>query len=265
MGDMGRLRRDGRLEGFHAGRDAVLLLWKYNVDPLRSALGNSGYTTSASPSTLRPACLPACLPIHPPASSYLIEKIPPAPRAPTQTLLRPVPLLPLHHAGHLLGNHVPHILILVVKRQLLARRDVPFRKERNVVDVRVGVVAAGGVDLEVGLAGVVDEARGAADVHAVDDVFVGVVRGVAVEGFAGGGELDGVGAGGHLGGVPFDLVGVQLEEFFFGEGRWLFEFVEVHKVVAFVRVAGFAAEVGFVRGDYFAAVGVDELAFLKGL
>ena len=127
------------------------------------------------------------------------------------------------------------------------------------------MVVARGVHLQVRLAGVVDEARGAANVHAVDDVFVGRVRGVEVELFARGGGFGGVGAGGDLGRVPLDLVGMQCEEFVFWNGRGLFELIEVHEVVAFVGVAALAAEVGFVRGDDFAAVGVDELAFLEWL
>ena len=109
----------------------------------------------------------------------------------------------------------------------------------------------------------VDEACGAADVHAVADVLVRDVVRVQPELVAVGVVVDGPFAVTDLAFVPFDFVGVEFEEFVFGDGFGFGELIEVHEVVAFVRVAGFAAVVCFLGGDDLAAVGIDELTLLQ--
>ena len=85
----------------------------------------------------------------------------PALLRPTQTRNRPLTRL-----IHLLAI----ILVQIIKRQFLARRNEPARKERNVIHPAIMLVVADRVLATIRLAAMVDEFRRAAHELAVDDV-----------------------------------------------------------------------------------------------
>ena len=87
----------------------------------------------------------------------------------------------------------------------------------------------------------------------VVNVVVGVVVGDGVDGAVGvAGVVDEAGRASE----------VQAVAHVRGSAFLLAELVQAHEVDALVRRAGFPAPVGFLVGDDFAAVGVDELASL---
>lgn len=149
------------------------------------------------------------------------EEISPALRASAQTFRRPVSVFALHLIRFRFRDDVRLIVVHVVERQFRPRRDGLRSKEGEVVDVDVGVVVRGRVDGAVGVAGVVDEAGGPAEAHAVADVL--------------------------------------------GASVLLAPLVQAHEVDVLVRGPRLAAPVGFVVGDDFPAVGVDELASFEVL
>lgn len=99
------------------------------------------------------------------------EEIPATARTPAQALRRTVTVFPLHLIRFCFRDDVRLLIVLVIERQFRPRGDGLRGEEGEVVDVDVGVVVGDGVDGAVGVAGVVDEAGGAAEVHAVADVL----------------------------------------------------------------------------------------------
>lgn len=123
---------------------------------------------------------------------------------------------------------IPRHPVHIIKRQLLAPGNVADGKQRQVVDVLVGVVAHARKDAQVGVARVVDEARRARQELAVDF---------------------------QRGAPEARVQGLRVGELVEGE--------EVD-VLALGDGGGGAAAVGLGRGDDFAVVAVDELALFDG-
>ncbi|KAK1246083.1 hypothetical protein MKX07_005152 [Trichoderma sp. CBMAI-0711] len=130
----------------------------------------------------------------------------------------------LLHPGQVPRHHP----VDVIKRQLLPPRNVPDGKERQVVNVLVGMVADARKDAQVGLARVVDEARRARQELAVD-----------LERRAPEARVQRVRVGELVEGEEVDVLAL-------GDG------------------GGGAPAVGLGRGDDFAVVAVDELALFDG-
>ena len=111
----------------------------------------------------------------------------------------------------------------------------------------------------------VDESGGTASIHAVDDVFmrhegwVQPVLGATVV------DVDGPLAVTDLLSMPGDEVRMIGDEVGFSDGFGLDKLIKIHKVIAFVESTLFVADVGFLAGDDFATVGIDELTFLERL
>ena len=131
-------------------------------------------------------------------------------------------------AGCCIVGSVPDtgFLRIVVKRQFLPRRDIPHGEEGEFVDAEIGVVDHDGEDPAVGVAGVVDEARGPAVAFTVD-----LVDGLGLELWCSFEEVEAE----HVA----RSVGVGVREGLFAEP--------------------FALDQRFGR-DHFADVGIDELA-----
>ena len=146
------------------------------------------------------------------------KEIATASRASAQAFGRPVAVLSLHLIGLFFRDDVHIIVVHVLERQFRPCGDGLGREEGEVVNVDVGVVVGDGVDGAVGVAGMVDEASGTSEMHAVADIL----------------------------GTPFLFAPL----------------VKFHQVDLLVHVVRLAAAVGFVVGDDFSAVGVDELASL---
>ena len=92
-------------------------------------------------------------------------------RTPAQAFRRTVTVFPLHLIRFCFRDDFRLFIVLVIERQFGPRLDGLRGEEGEVVDVDVGVVVGDGVDGAVGVAGVVDEAGGAAEVHAIADVL----------------------------------------------------------------------------------------------
>ena len=99
------------------------------------------------------------------------KEIATAPGAPTQAFGRPVAVLSLHLIGLFFRDDVHVIVVHVLERQFRPCGNGLGREEGEVVNVDVGVVVGDCVDGTVGVAGMVDEASGASEMHAIADIL----------------------------------------------------------------------------------------------
>ena len=191
-----------------------------------------------------------------------MEEISTAAITPAQALGGPLSVSSLHPFSLLIGDLFPIFGLMIIECELFSSLDVLHGKEGELVNIAVSVVVGDGIDGAVRLARVVDEARGAAHMHAVDGIcWLGVGR-IHPEFFALFVLGDLVFATLDLLFQPGDLVGMGVEEFGLGNRfTRITEFIEAKHVVVTNALTDSCATIGFVVCNDLTSVRIDERTF----